>query len=38
MAKQYMIDKHFTMQLYLEMFEKMELYKHKIPDIPKKKT
>ena len=38
MAKQYMIDKclldeRFTMQSYLEMFEKMELYKYKIPDI-----
>ena len=37
-AKEFMIDKclldkRFTLQSYLEMFEKMELYKYKIPDI-----
>ena len=38
MGKKYIIDKclldkRFTMESYLEMFDKMELYKHKIPDI-----
>ena len=28
-----LLDKRFTLQSYLEMFEKMELYKYKIPDI-----